>query len=179
MSVDEQRVLTRGDWSRLRHREKEAMWLQIHGYSFDPALPDPITTVYDARRAFAPLLNAKDMRLRAMARRAYLAAEFEGRCRTDLLRLRRPDLAVEPCSNTVSDYRFLRLWEFNHVRDRATYGGFTISGGNCARRSWHVVRDHCLTDTVLLCRECHYYVTTLEKNIAIAAARQLLTNERT
>ena len=36
---------------------------------------------------------------------------------------------------------------------------FRISGNDCARRSWDLVYRHCMNDTVLLCRECHYQQT--------------------
>ena len=93
----------------------------------------------------------------------------------------RPDLILDDCDETVADFRYLRLWEFNHVYDRATHSRgeqFAISGSDCARRKWANVLRHCMEDTVLLCRECHRKVTELEAQIAIATNRILLGIDR-
>jgi len=173
------RRLKKSDWQALRHTEKEELWLRNYGRREDDLFPSPITTPMEAKRIFAPYLNCKPMPRRAMVRRGWLAAEFGGRCRMDLMAYERPELGLGPCGNAVADYRFLRLWEFNHITGRADQPGqFVISGSDCARRSWDVVKDHCLNHTVLLCRECHHYITQLEKEVAIETNRILLANGR-
>lgn len=172
--------LKKSDWEPLRHHEKEELWLRRYGRREDDLFPTPITTAMDAKRVFAQYLNCKPMPRRAMVRRGWLAAEFGGRCRMDLMAYERPELGLVPCGNVVADYRFLRLWEFNHITGRADQPGqFVISGSDCARRSWDVVKDHCMNHTVLLCRECHHYITELEKEIAIETNRILLAHGRT
>jgi len=181
--------LTKGQWRRLRTlRAKEDMWLDLYGYRLDYALINtPITTPQQAMRVYAPKLNDRDMKNRALARRAYIAAMKGGRCEAATLAARKPELRLDaefrrvrrpfPCTEEVRDYRFLRMWEFNHVTSRALVGGFVISGSDCARRAWPRVRDHALNDTVLLCRECHWIVTNLEKRGGILA-QAVLFRER-
>lgn len=174
--------MTRRRWAPLNHREKEDTWLRLYGYRIDPGLRTPITTVDEALLVFSRLINM-DLKsgFRAKARRAYLAALQGGRCRIDRMRELRPDLILDDCDETVADFRYLRLWEFNHVYDRATHSRgeqFAISGSDCARRKWANVLRHCMEDTVLLCRECHRKVTELEAQIAIATNRILLGIDR-
>lgn len=171
------RRVKKSEWARLSLHEKEDKWLQTHGYNYDPGLLRPITTVAEAMRVYARRLDMKPLRVRALARRAYLAALQGGRCRMDLLMHERSDLPLWTCDNRVRDFRFLRFWEFNHIHDRATYGtsgAFVISGTDCANRKWDVVLEHCMEDTILLCRECHHRYTNLEKEVAIQTNRQLL-----
>lgn len=169
--------------------DKEGAWIAKFGYNWDQRFPYPITTPQMAQQVFVYLLNDKNMGFRAKARRAYLAAEKGGRCEMARLKQLRPELRdfeeLPDCEEQVRDYRFLRMWEFNHVIDRfvAPYllnadgsvrrKQFVISGTDCARRSWANVREHAMEDTVLLCRECHQQITRFDKEVYIEAQRQL------
>lgn len=169
--------------------EKEGAWIAKFGYNWDERFPQPITTPIEAGHAFVRLLNDKNMNYRAKARRAFLAAEKGGRCEMARLKHLRPELRdfeeLPDCQEVIRDYRFLRLWEFNHIVDRfvapeLVYADgrrrkqFVISGTDCARRSWrNSVRPHAMEDTVLLCRECHQLITRFDKEIYIEAQRQL------
>jgi len=166
---------TRRDWSLLTHAEKEEAWKLKFGNPINPNFPTVISDPAHAKRVFARFLQEKDMSTRAMARRGFLAAEKGGVCEMDELRRRRPELESLPsCQEPVRDFRFLRLWEFNHIVSRAyDPSQFVISGSDCARREWSTVKRHCLEDTVLLCRECHWRVTELEKDAQNIANRTI------
>lgn len=157
----------------LTQEEKEQAYMRKFSIQFDRRFPTPIRSAKSAMRWFAGHLLDKPERLRSVPRRGYLAALKGGRCEMDVLIQKRPELASLPlCNNVIHDYRFLTLWEFNHVVPRATDDRqFVISGSSVCRRSWHVVKTHCLNDTVLLCRECHQSVTRLDKVAQIFANR--------
>lgn len=166
---------TKAWWSRLDHPHKEDAWYAIHGAFDDPRFPVPITTTADALAQFAPHLLATVYKDRSVPRRGYLAALKGGHCEMTRLKERRPVLAGLPdCNEQIRDFRTLRLWEFNHVVPRSFDDTqFVISGSSLCRRSWAVVREHALRDTVLLCRECHWRVTNLEKQALIIANREI------
>lgn len=165
---------TKADWAQLTQVEKEAAWRAKFHVSIDSRFPEKISTPEMAMRTFAAYLMVQPYRDRNTPRRGYLAALKGGRCEIDRLIARRPELSsLPPCSNTVDDYRFLRMWEFNHIVPRAFEDKtqFVISGSSLWRRAWDVVKEHALRDTTLLCRECHNTVTELEKEAQIIANR--------
>lgn len=170
--------LTPAQWRRLPNQTaREAAWLTIHGYDFKERYFGyvPVTSVDQARQIFTGHIFARNKAVRARARRAVLAAHKGGHCQIELLAVMRPRLNIDwRCTEQINDYRFLRLWEFNHVQPRNLEDGqFVISGNDCARRKWQTVRQHALDDTVLLCRECHWRVTEIEKEVQIATNRRL------
>ena len=183
---------TKSDWAQLgSQREKEAAWLRKFSYNFDPSIPEPVTTPEQAISVYAPKLAVKAYK--AISRRAYLAALKGGVCEIDKLLQLRPTLVLPEragCQESIADYRFLRLWEFNHIRDRGTHRThddsssgrkqFVICGNDIANRQWPTVLDHCMKDTVLLCRECHAQVTEFDKiasNEFAAITQRLLQHE--
>lgn len=165
--------MTRLDWQRLpTQREKEAAWLRLFGYDLKLYyFPEPITTREEALRIFGTKLYLRDRTVRSRARRGWLAAMKGGACQLALLSILQPTLGIDwQCWETIADYRFLRLWEFNHLIPRSMDPSqFVISGNDVARRDWPTVRQHCLEDTVLLCRECHHRVTDIQKQIQVQA----------
>lgn len=170
--------LTPAQWRNLPNQAaREDAWLRIHGYDFKERYfgYQPITTPEAALQIFVDLLFVHNKAVRARARRAYLAAYKGGRCQIQLLAAMRPRLHIDwACRERIRDYRFLRLWEFNHIEPRNLEDGqFVISGNDCAKRRWATVRQHALDDTVLLCRECHWRVTEIEKEVQIATNRAL------
>lgn len=166
---------TQAQWAALKTQAaKEDHWLATKGYNYDPRLHGVIPDTHEALRVYTPMLHSKPMKYRALARRAWLAAKKGGHCQVAHLKEIRPELPRElpDCAERIRDYRFLRLWEFNHVIPRSHMDGqFVICGTDASNRNWHTVRDHCLTDTVLLCRECHYRVSEFEKEVDILANR--------
>lgn len=164
---------TKRQWARLSHREKEEAWKAKFGFQYDSRFPTKITTAEEALRTFAPYLLSTEYSSRTVPRRGYLAALKGGRCEMDILIAKRPELAsLSLCNEKVDDYRFLRMWEFNHIVDRFWNDSqFLISGSSVCRRNWSEVKQHCLQDTVLLCRECHWKVTNLQKEAQIIANR--------
>lgn len=166
---------TKAQWSRLTHTQKEEAWYTLNPPDDDPRFPVPITTANDALVAFAGHLNDKPPSTRSIPRRGYLAALKGGQCEMNRLKRLKPTLSsLDDCYNTIQDYRRLRLWEFNHIVSRAiSPDQFVISGSDCTRRRFMDVREHCLRDTVLLCRECHWSVTELEKTAQIIAGQAL------
>ena len=110
-------------------------------------------------RAF---INAKDYSLRARARRGLLAKMHGGVCKY--------------CGKRVKDFWNMGLgaprdqrFEFDHIypldfpdfaiSPETGIRQFRISGNNVSRQSWQKVSTHCMKDTVLACRECHYHRT--------------------
>jgi len=164
---------TRSDWALLSQEQKERAYRKKFNVAFDSRFPRKITTAKGALRAFAPYLLAKPYFKRNIPRRGYLAALKGGVCELNRYMELRPELAVlPPCEKKIDDFRFLTLWEFNHINQRAYDDSqFVISGSSCCRRAWDNVKRHCLNDTVLLCRDCHYQVTELEKRAQIIANR--------
>lgn len=103
-------------------------------------------------------LNHPDYKQRAKRRRKALAILKGGACRV--------------CGTKVADLNNFgrdsaHPFEFDHIYPLEEYMEspitnilqFRISGSDCARRSWQLVRRHCIVDTELLCRECHYQRT--------------------
>jgi len=170
-------MVSRAFWASLHtQREREEAWKALYGWgNRDPSLPHPITTPNEAKRIYARKLYMKSRSLRAQARRAWLAASRGGYCQMQRMLLHRPTLHLDHvCNERISDYRFLRLWEFNHVVPRSEKGGqFLISGSDCATRAWSAVRAHCEQDTLLLCRECHWIITEFDRAVNIRYQQEL------
>lgn len=118
--------------------------------------------------ALRPFLNAKGKpNLRAKARRGYLAylkataiADTDGGV-AGCSFCKRP--LTQVLNIGLSQRDPLQRWEFDHIMPRelgrAGPSGispqFVISGSDAGRRSYELVRSHCLEDTRLLCATCH------------------------
>lgn len=112
----------------------------------------------EAKDELIKYVEVKDMKLRSRARRGYLAAMKQGKCRQ--------------CDRQVKDYWHMGKkdqdrWEFDHIYPLEDFEvsplsgmkQFRISGNDCARRAWETVLQHCMHDTILLCRNCHWEKT--------------------
>ena len=117
----------------------------------------------DVEEVFEPLIYSTHLPERSQARRAILAKEHGGRCIHCKKEI--DDYADFGRDAQPRDHRF----EFDHIWPREYEGNevspvtgikqFVISGTNLAKRNWNTAYKHCMTDTRLLCRNCHYWKT--------------------
>lgn len=124
------------------------------------------STIARELRRFIHVKGSRNNALRAKARRGYLAFLHGGQCKY--------------CNKEVEDFWNFGLkapqeqrFEFDHkypldfrefaISPETGIEQFRISGNNVSHRSWQKVEEHCLKDTVLTCRECHYQRTMARK----------------
>jgi len=121
----------------------------------------------DVQAELSKYLHVKNPVTRNRARRGYLAIEHGGTCK-DCMRVV-PDFwdmgknAMPPYKRFEFDHIF--PLEFYEESPRTALKQFRISGNDCVRRRWNLVYLHCLEDTQLLCRECHFQRNTNRRSI--------------